>query len=242
MYRTTKNVLEEYRGVWAGHVGFKRGYDDFNGHVTSLTALAEMQRSARAGVTLNKQQLRELMTESTLEVAGALCAFAHKTGNTELHASTNIERSNLKDLRDADIDSRALAIQELGVKYLSLPPVILSDSSAIAAADYGLSDAMLEMLGNRIAAYAAVAQSPRAATVKITTARQAVEDHIKATDEILDSVLDKLVRQFNTTKPDFVTAYFRARIIVDSAASRTTTTNNGTRPPTSTDAKAPVTA
>ena len=222
MYRTTKNVLEEYRGVWAGHAGFKRGYDDFNGQVTTLGALAQVQSSARTGVALNKQQLRELMIDSTLDVAGALCAYAHKAGNTALRAAADLERSDLKDLRDAEIDTCALGIHEQGVKTLALQPVVLADGSSLGAADYGLSEPLLQALDNRIAAYAAVAESPRAATAKIASATQAVAERFKAADEILDTVLDKLLRQFTATKPEFVAAYWQARVIVDAAASHAT--------------------
>ncbi|MFT3783345.1 MAG: hypothetical protein QM790_15145 [Nibricoccus sp.] len=200
---------------------FQTGYDDYNGHVTTLAALALVQSSARVGVSLNKQQLRELMIASTLDVAGALCAFAHKTGNTELNAATDVEHTVLMELRDAEIDSRALDIYERGVATLAAAPVALADGSTVSAADYGLSEPMLQTLNNRIAAYAAVAESPRTATVKIATATQAVAAHIKAIDEVLANVLDKLVRQFEVSKPDFVAAYWQARVIVDSAASRT---------------------
>ena len=56
-------------------------------HVNVIGALAEVQRSARAGVALGKQELTDLLIEEALLVAGALCAFGSAKGDTPLGAS-----------------------------------------------------------------------------------------------------------------------------------------------------------
>ena len=78
----------------------------------------------------------------------------------------------------------------------------------------------LTALNNRIAAYAEVVQSPRAATIKITTATEAIAARFAAADDLLAMILDKLAPRFKKSAPDFFSAYKGARVIVDAPGAR----------------------
>ena len=227
MYLAEKKVCDDRRGVWATFAGFKNGYDLFVGHVSALGALAEVQSSARNGVALGKKELTDLMVEAALSVAGSVCAFAQQTGDAPLAAAYDLNRDDLIRLPDAEMDDRALAIHDKAKALLDAETAHPPAAGAVKFSDQLLDAGELSVLHNRIAAYAEVVQSPRAATVKITTATQAIEMHFEQADEVLEKVLDKLVRKFKPANREFFDAYTAARSIVDKAASRSNGNGSG---------------
>jgi len=88
----------------------------------------------------------------------------------------------------------------------------------LEATDYEVTTASLLLIQSLIAAYAAVVNSPRAATVKIGTAKEATEAMNAVQREIFDQQLDKLVKPITKTNPAFYSDYTKSRIIVDKAA------------------------
>ena len=222
MYLATKKVCDDNRATWATLAGFKNAYDLFVQHVTVIGALSEVQRSARAGVALDKQELTDLLVEEALLVAGALCAYGTAKGDTPLCAFSDLERDDFIRLADADIDDKALGIHDKAQAILDAQTATPPAAGAPKLADFGLTADELTALKNRIAAYAEVVQSPRAATVKISTATDAIAARFAAADDLLARVLDKLAPRFKKSAPDFFSAYRGARVIVDAPSARKT--------------------
>ena len=54
MYLATKKVSDDNRATWATLAGLRMPTNVFVQHVTAIGALSEVQRSARAGVSLGK--------------------------------------------------------------------------------------------------------------------------------------------------------------------------------------------
>ena len=227
MYLSVKKVCDERRGVWVTFAGFKNGYDQFIAHVSALRALAEVQNSARNGVALGKKDLTDLLVDEALSVAGSVCSYASQTGDVTMAAAYDLERDDFIRLPDAEIDDRALAVHDTAKALLDAETAHPPAAGAVKFSDQLLNAGELAVLRNRIAVYADVVQSPRAATVKITTATQAIEAHIEDADEVLGRVLDKLVRKFKPGNREFYDAFIAARSIVNKAASHSNGNANG---------------
>lgn len=93
--------------------------------------------------------------------------------------------------------------------------VYRSNVSPPALADYGLNAAKLSAFENRIDTYASIAEAPRSSIAARKTLTAQIAEEVEKTDDLLKSVLDRLLQQFKTTHPNFFRDYFNARIIVD---------------------------
>ena len=69
---------------------------------------------------------------------------------------------------------------------------------------------------------AEVVQSPRAATIQIFTATEAIAARFAAADDLLKMVLDKLAPRCKKSAPDFFSGDNGARVIVDASGARRT--------------------
>ena len=220
MYLATKKVCDDNRATWATLAGFKNAYDTFVQCVTVIGALSEVQRSARAGVALGKRELTDLLVGEALIIAGTLCAYGRAKGDTQLCAFSDVTRDDFIKLADADIDDKALGIHDKAKAILDAQTATPPVAGAPKVADFGLTADELSTLKNRIAAYAEIVQSPRAATIKISTATEAIAARFAAAVELLSLTLDKLAPRFKKSAPDFFSGYEGARVIVDAASPR----------------------
>ncbi len=173
-------------------------------------------------MALGKTDLTNLLIDEALVVAGALCAYGSAKGDTQLCAFSDLERDNFIRLADADIDDKALGLHDKAKEILDGQTATPPAAGELRLADFGVTVDELTALANRIAAYAEVVQSPSAATIKISTATEAIAARFAAADELLAMVLDKLMLRFKKSAPDFFSAYKGARVIVDAPRGRKT--------------------
>ena len=138
MYLATKKVCDDNRTTWATLAGFKNAYDIFVQHVTAIGSLSEVQRSARAGVTLGKQELTHLLVDEALLVAGALCAYGRAKGDSQLCAFSDVTRDDFIRLADADIDDKALGIHDRAKAILDAQTATPPAAGAPKVADFGV--------------------------------------------------------------------------------------------------------
>ena len=166
--------------------------------------------------------MTDLLVDEVLIIAGTLCAYGRAKGDSQLQAFSDVTRDDFAGLADADIDDKALGIHDKAKATLDAQTATPPAAGAPKVADFGLAVDELTALKNRIAAYAAIVQSPRAATIKISTATEAIATRFAAADELLSLTLDKLAPRFKKSAPDFFSAYQGAGAIVDAASARKT--------------------
>ena len=153
-------------------------------------------------------------------VAGALCAYGRAKGDSQLCAFSDVTRDDFIKLADADIDDKALGIHDKAKAILDAQTATPPAAGTPKVADFGLTVDELTALKNRIAAYAEIVQSPRAATIKVSTATEAIAARFATADDLLAMTLDKLAPRFKKSAPDFFSGYEGARVIVDAASPR----------------------
>jgi len=221
MFESVNGICGHYRPLWAHLLGFKRGVDKLAGIIASIGALVKVQQSARAGITLTKQQITDDLVAQALIISGCICAHAAEVGDKATAASYDLDATDFTRLRDSDMDDKAQVVYDKALALLDQEqqqPPPPSTAEAPRLADYGLTEAALTLLQTRIALYGATLSTPLNATVNISAATAGIERLIEQGDEVLKLILDKLIRQFATAHPDFVTSYDAARIIVESGA------------------------
>jgi len=210
-YQVGKSVLEvldDNNGLWIGIVKFVAKRDELATSLGTIETLDEEQGSVISGVTDDKKKAKKTMAESAVEVAKLLSAYARDIGNQELLAKVSFELTDFSSVKDSDSIDRARAVLKLGDKH------------KVAAANYGLTAAMLTQLTTDIGGFDKLIVAPKTA---IANRKNLTEQLDKAVDDMFYEILvelDEMMAQFKKSAIDFYATYFASRKI-DETGNRT---------------------
>lgn len=218
MVGTVKKTMDDNRALWASKKPLLAAYNETAANGASLEALRLVQTTARQGVALNKKDIGNAMIAAAVETAGQLCAYAAAAGDAELLAFSDLEATNFTELEDSAMDDLALEIHKRAKALLDAHTTTPPPADKPNFTDYEVTAASLLLLNNLVAAYAAVVNSPRAATVKIGSAKEAIDALIDRQRQLFERQFDKLMKPFEKKSPEFFAAYTKSRLIVDKAA------------------------
>jgi hypothetical protein len=204
MYLAVKAVCDRNNSTWQTMQAFGDGYTEFGGHVQTIQTLSQSQSQATTGLATDKEQLRQAMAGATVEVAGAVSAYARKAKNNDLAARVSVSASSIMTGRDTLAADTARNVHTAATANLA------------NLGSYGVTAAKLTALKAKIDAYAASISKPRDARASTKTVTEQMDGEFKAADAVLKDQMDKLVPQFKSANAAFVADYQNARIIVDS--------------------------
>ena len=102
-------------------------------------------------------------------------------------------------------------------EQLNLAKMMLDLATANLAAlgAFGVSQAMLDDLKSRIAAYDAATKQVSSGMAERVGARTAVSDLFNQADQILKDEVDRMIQFFRVSVPEFYNDYRAARVIKD---------------------------
>lgn len=208
MLGTVETILVTNRPIWESLPAFVTAADALSEHIETIDILAQSGNGNTTGLTADKRAARDTMTAATLEIAGAVAAYASETGSGELHAKADYSISDLRRVRDTEIAGVCLNIHDAAKANLA------------DLADYGVTAKKLTDCKAKIDAYSGTVSKPRTAKSNSRATGKLLVVEFGAADKVLGKRLDRLVTQFKATQPAFYGAYTTARLIVDNPASR----------------------
>lgn len=188
---------------------FDAAVNDFENVVDDLQEAAQAEILIITGHAASKTEQKEELISITLDVAGALVAFASANNNTVLKEQANLTYSDLNRLKDELLAPACNNIHDL------------ADANAAALVPFGVTAAKITSLDNAITAYETAVPAPRNAVANRMSVAETIKLKLKEGDEILKERMDKLVIQFKTTEPEFHAAYKANREIIDPGTSTT---------------------
>lgn len=209
MYFSVKVVCNNNKPIWSGLVAFAEAFGEFETTISNIDTQRLIQEGETTGITADKQKVGEEMIQVTLEVAGAVYAYASKIGNNELMKKVNYSHSKLKQSRDSILRDICQLIHDEANN-------IIADLT-----DYGKTAQDLEQQQKKIDDFSAIIAKPRVAITSIKTATQKLKELFKTADNILKTRLDKLIEKYKKTQPKFYTDYKSARIIISTGKQTT---------------------
>jgi hypothetical protein len=209
-YASLKIILEQAanKAIWSALPAFERGVTQFYGSMNVLAALAQAQGTPTTGIAVDKSRIAQSLINRTLEISGAVSAYAEETKDATLQSSVTFSKSELKDLRDPELDDQAQAVHDIAAGLVA--------ENAVKMGEYGLTAVKLADLQSAITAYSELVGGPRAAIKGKVAVTRAIEAEFARADRLLTGQLDKLVVQFETAHPQFVTTYRAGRVIAAS--------------------------
>ena len=201
-------ALEKHREKISSHEGLTEAADELSSTVAAINETAQDQ-VARDGSAEAKALALTQLGDAAFEAAAAVRACAAAAGNRQLAGRVDFSRWEVTRGRPGTVTARCQAI------------LAAATENAAAVIKYGVTAAKLTALREKIENYQAVCPKPREGRVSSSTATRKLPELFQQADTLLVEQLDGLVIQFKEAQPEFFNDFSGARVIVDSAASRT---------------------
>ena len=207
MLYTVKTVIDKYNSTWTANTVFASAY----GVVTVALPLIEQNRDAQMttskGITTDKNVKRTALTDKALFMINRIQSYATVTGNNDLFESVRFTQSTFDKSRDTDI---------VGIVDM----VIAKANANIAAlATYGVTAALVTDLQTALTAYSGYIAKPRTVKAQTKNATENLAVLFKQANDALNNRLDLDIEVYKTSKPDFYSQYWTARVIINTSGS-----------------------
>ena len=209
MYRATEKHGDDNSTIIAAVPAFQTAFTNFKAKIAAIINTAQLKDTPLTGMVVDKSSFKQTLCEMTANIAGVIFAFASATNNQTLKQEVNFTLYKLLKTRDEQLAPRCQGIHARAIENKD------------ALEDYGITNTKLTALQTAINNYAAETPKPRTALSQRKTLTANLRQLFKDTDAILTEQMDKLVSNFKAANPDFVTAYFSNRQIIDPATTTT---------------------
>lgn len=203
MYRAVLALLESSPAVVAEIKALADAKASLATEIDVIGALAQQQSQPLAAARAGKDEAMADLARATIEVSGALTAYASEKGLPDLREQVKLKRSELLALRDAAQVTRAQQIHAAAL------PLVAN------LADFDVTAASLTALQAKIDVAAASLSAPRSAIGARRTATVGLNGAFARADEVLELRIDRLVEKLQARQPAFYAHYRSARVIVD---------------------------
>jgi hypothetical protein len=204
MLITTRDVLDNFKTLWAAIVAFVTARADFGAAIASIQQQELKQTGTTTGGTLDKHAARVAMCDAAAIVGGAVAAYADKQCDHELFAKVDFSAPDLLHQTEQDCAANCQAILDAATANIAA----LTAAKSAAQSDF-------DDLKQKIGDFNTALTRPRQIRTDIKGATDQIPVLITAADRIVERQIDRLMERFKATNPDFYSAYQVARVIVD---------------------------
>jgi hypothetical protein len=207
MYQKVLNVCSENEQKYAGIPVFVDSVNKLKQQVTDIKSIMQQQTEFDPkGTTKEKSSTIDRLVELSLEVAGALYVYAFDEEDKRLLEKVNLNKT---------------AFYLTHHQTTLMLAKIIADEAASRSnilVDYGITAADLAALNAVIAQFEGLIIAPSGMIVERKMYTESLRELFVAADSIIYDKLDKLIRQFRISSPEFFAVYGNARNVVNTAA------------------------
>jgi hypothetical protein len=204
MYQATDSILQSNNAIWNLNLPFSTAVGGLENNIDAIENLRDQQEQDITGVTLDKQNKRLALEDSTYTVGSIIVFYASTINNQKLLRKVNFTRSSLTLARDNELPGMSDQVHQAAV------------DNAAALLPFGLTAIMTTALGNAITGFVNEISAPRAALSETSAATEQLPPVFVATTKLLEEQLDMGMELYRVSQPDFYSKYHKARIIVNS--------------------------
>lgn len=188
-----------------------------------LTESANQDKSTLQGTSDLKKEVEIKLVTETIKVSSLLSVFAIEIGDNLLYAKSTITKSNMYKIHNRETLNIARRVLKEATNY------------ADKLNDYGLTEADIQTLQNLINEYESLVIAPRVVTAKTKQATANLAHLFAEADALLIYRLDKLMRVFKTSDPEFYELYFNSRNVINTSVRKKPTDKPETEETTTTE-------
>jgi hypothetical protein len=202
MYQAVLLILTDNKSLWEALLGFKTAVTAFQAYIKAIELKRPTSELKTGWVTEDKHSILDDLIKLLLDVAGQLHAIGHSTGNKELMAATDYEDSDFRG-REGDIPQIVTEI------------VALARSNLALLAGFGITAVEIDALEALGATFETKKTAPRGVVSTRKAAGVSLVDLYATMDDFIENQLDKMMKKFARTNPEFFHAYENAKQIID---------------------------
>jgi hypothetical protein len=207
MYQKTINVCEEYKQDYAGVPALVNAVDELKTQVSNIKDVTQQQiGTVSKGTTKDKSFIFDRLVELGLKIANSIYVYAFDTGNNTLIEKVNVNKSLFYRSHEQIALTLAKNISAEAKNYSEL------------LRNYGVSDSDIVDLDSVIVQFDVLINAPSGVIGERKLHTSTLRELFVAADSVVYDKLDKLVRLFKTSKPEFFMLYSNARNVVNTAA------------------------
>ncbi|MDR1089641.1 MAG: hypothetical protein LBL79_01085 [Prevotella sp.] len=204
MYQTVYNTCTGFASVYTNVPAFINTLEALNKGIRQIREVEKQQVDALSkGATQAKTSVEEALIQSLLKVSGTLYVYAFETGNKELAAKMNLNKSQLFRMED---NTLLVTASEIASK---------AAEAVTALTNFGIGSAELTELAEHIAEYESLIVKPRTVIGEHKLHTANLTRLFAETDSLLYDKLDKLINLYKVSSPDFYNSYKNARNVIN---------------------------
>jgi hypothetical protein len=182
---------------------FAKGIEQLDAINKEIDAIRIQQEKDLTGIAADKRYTLNNLTDYMVDIAGAMHAYAHGSGNNTLIGKVNYKPSVVEKMSQAEIIAAAgIVCEEAG----KIP--------AAELAEVGVSAEELKEFAELNNYFKNIKSAPREAIIDRSGSTEKLRDLFKEAGKLVKDSLDRLATQFKRKDPDFYLKYRAARNIV----------------------------
>ncbi|WP_430404113.1 hypothetical protein [Fluviicola sp.] len=199
MFGSVHTVLTANQAIWNGVPAFVSAVSLFENNLTVLDTKFSEQSTAMTGVTKEKQELLNRLSEEMILVHNALYLLGKETNSIILQERNRISKSDLVRMTNGKAKVHGNDLKNDLQVYGSELEV------------YGITAVFISQLIAKIDTLPELIESSRIALLRRKGATRVIEELESKLTEILRDQIDRMMLIFKTDHPAFVLDYQNAR-------------------------------
>jgi hypothetical protein len=203
MLDAVKAYLDRNASIWSAIPIIGILVSQLNDFIVAITGHKEAQAAAQVFVHKNKKQQKLVVAEKADILNDALEAFAAVEEDAELESKAAKSYSDLYKLRNEDF------------KTVITETITLLEDKLKDLADYGVAEPQLTDLKNSFDNFLEISGQPRQYRIASVVATESLKEQFTQSNDLLERKLDKVMKRFKNSNPQFYKGYLAARVVVD---------------------------
>ena len=169
----------------------------------AITEHKEAQNAAKVFIHKNKNEQKRIVADKADILNDTLEAYADIEENAELEYKADKSSSDLYKLRNEDF------------KTVITETITLLEGNLNNMADYGMTEPQITDLKTSFDNFLVMNGQPRQYRISSKVATESLKELFSKSSKLLDTKLDKLMKRYKNSDPNFYKGYLAARVIVD---------------------------
>lgn len=203
MIRTVEALCNDNADIVNSNAAFANVTATLSANIASIIGTAGAQGKVITGITTDKNIDKDAITQAATDMAGIVFAYASSSNNNTLKEAVDFSYSDINRLQGDLLVTTAKNIYHA------------ANNNLAALFSSGITDVSQAAFNNKIDAYSKSLPAHRTATSERGTQTGNLDQLMRDTINLLKEQMDKLVVVFKDLYPDFVSSYFKARIVID---------------------------
>jgi len=208
MHKNVEQTCDENATVYQTLPAFANNFTTFKANNQKIDDTTVKQKTPTKGYTEKRDQVKNELADSAIEVAGSVAAYAHENKDDVLARKVDYTFTELTHASDSAVKNRVT--------------IIYNEAKKIVAnlADYGTDNTHITQLEKKLTEFSDIVGKKGYSKEETQTATEQISELLAENNELLKNRLDKLILKFRKTAPEFYQNYFNAREIYDFGGGR----------------------